>query len=623
MDRKAFLDALQDGVLVGDGGIVTEFYRRGVPLHVSYEGLNLTRPDLVSQIHRDYIEVGARVIETNTFGANRPLLEQYHLADRVAEINAAGVRLAKEQAAGKAFVAGAIGPLPSLALAEQAIERTPDEVFNIFSEQIAALANEGVDVLLFETFLDPDELKQALRAARQLTDLPLIGQLAFQHRSVTATGVDVYAALQGLADAGADVVGTNCGRGVSHVLHIVEEFGGQSQVPVSAFPNAGFPEYVAGRVMYLASPEYLASMAERMVDAGANLVGGCCGTGPREIAAIATQLRGRRPARRLIRPTPWATPAEPIVRPPRREVFSERREGRDVVLVELDPPCGLDYDRILEGCRAFRDLNVDAVALGDSPLAVPRMSNIALASIVQREVGIDCMIHLCCRDRNVIGLQGDLMGAWALGIRHVLIVTGDPARIANQPGASSVYDVNSVACIRMAAGLNNGVDRSGASIHRATGLHIGCGFNPSFRNLAFEVGKLKRKVKAGARFALTQLVFDVPRFAESVCRIREAGITIPVYPAIYPLLSRQNAEFIHNELPGARIPPEVLDRMAGTDRHNGPSVGLAIARELIEQLRPHADGTCIVAPLNRYEPAAELVAHIRSEVSLSREDPRR
>jgi methionine synthase I (cobalamin-dependent)/5,10-methylenetetrahydrofolate reductase len=621
MDRKALLDALQSGVIVGDGGIGTELYHRGVELYVSYDGLNLSRPDLVSAIHRDYVRAGARLIETNTFGANRPRLDQYHLADRLAEINAAGVRLARAEAAGKAFVAGAVGPLPPLALAEQAADRTADEVYNIFAEQITALANAGADALILETFLDLDELKHALRAAKVLTDLPIIAQLTFHHRAVTATGVDIYTALQGLADAGADVVGTNCGRGVSHVLHIVEEFGAQSQALISAFPNAGFPEYVAGRVMYLASPEYMATMAERMVDAGANIVGGCCGTGPREIAAIAERLKDRRPVRRVIRPVPPATAVEPAIRPPRRASFTDRVTEKKIVLVELDPPYGLDYDRVVNGCRLLHGLEVDAVTMGDSPLATLRMSSIAMAGIVHREVGIECIVHVSCRDRNLIALQSDLMGAWALGLRNVLVITGDPAKIGNQPGASSVYDMNSIACIKMIAGLNEGVNLAGASIRRATGFNIGCGFNPNFKNLQFEVNKLKRKVEAGARFALTQLVFDAERFAEGVRLIRDAGIDIPVYPAIYPLLSRRNAEFIHNELPGARLPEPVLDRMGATNPETGAAVGIEIAKELIEQMWSHADGMYIVAPMNKLDPAAELVRHVRSYAPARRGGP--
>ncbi|MGB9626398.1 MAG: bifunctional homocysteine S-methyltransferase/methylenetetrahydrofolate reductase, partial [Phycisphaerae bacterium] len=507
-------------------------------------------------------------------------------------------------------------------LVEQAVDRTLEEIFNIFAEQITILADAGADAIILETFLDLDELKQALRAARQHTDLPVIAQLTFPDRAVTTTGTDVYTALQGLADAGADVVGTNCGRGVSQVLRIVEEFGAQSHALISAFPNAGFPEFVAGRVMYLASPDYMAVMAERMVEAGANLVGGCCGTGPREVAAIAERLRDRRPARRVIRPVAAAAPVAAVVRPPPRESFIDRAREKNVVLVELDPPRGLDYERVLHGCRLLREARADAVTMGDSPLATLRMSSIATASLVQREVGIACIAHVTCRDRNLIALQSDVMGAWALGLRHLLVLTGDPARIGTQPGATGVYDLNSIACIRMIARLNNGMNLAGASIGRATGFTIGCGFNPNFRNLGFEVNRLKRKVEAGAQFALTQLVFDAPRFAESVRRIRDAGIGIPIFPAIYPLLSRRNAEFIHNELPGASLPRAVLDRMAGTNAETGPREGVQIAKELIEQTWPHADGMYIVAPMNKVDVAVELVRHIRTEAPAGSETPR-
>jgi homocysteine S-methyltransferase len=418
--------------------------------------------------------------------------------------------------------------------------------------------------------------------------------------------------LQGLADAGADVVGTNCGRGVANVLHIVEDFGAQSHAPISAFANAGFPEYIGGRVMYLASPEYLASMAERMVEAGANIVGGCCGTGPREIEAIARRLAGRRPVRRIVRPVPRAAPAEPAVLPPKRETFIDRAREKGLVFVELDPPYGLNYEKVIEGARVLRSAGVHAITLGDSPLAALRMSPIAMAGIVQREVGIECIVHLSCRDRNLIALQGDLMGAWATGIRNVLVITGDPAKTGNQPGASSVYDVNSIGGIKLVAGLNEGVNMAGASIRRATGFTIGCGFNPNFKNLQFEVNKLKRKVDAGARYVMTQLVFDAERFAESVRMIREAGIDVPVFPAIYPLLSRRNAEFIHNELPGARLPDSVLQRMQQADSAAGVKEGARIARELIEQMWPLADGIYLVAPMNRHELVLELVEVSRS-----------
>jgi len=614
MANSSFLAALDERVIVGDGALGTELYHRGADLSLNYDHLNLTRPELVGRIHEDYIQAGAELLETNTFGANRYRLAQYGLADKLGEINAAGARLALAAAKGRAFVAGAVGPLPTVELGEEYVERSAEDVYEVYREQVVALADAGVDLIILETFTDLAELHQALRAAKEHTDLPVIAQMAFHHRAVTSGGVDIFTALQGLADAGADVVGTNCGRGVSNVLHIVEEFGSLSKAKISAFANAGFPEHVGGRVMYLATPEYMATMAERMVEAGANVVGGCCGTGPKEIAAIAERIKARKPAVRRLRPVPRARVVEAPAAPPRHKTCLDRAADKKLILVEVDPPFGLDYERVVAGCGMLREAGVDAITMGDSPLATLRMSNIATASIVQREVGVECIIHLCCRDRNVIGLQGDLMGAWALGIRSVLVVTGDPAKIGNQPGASSVYDLNSIGLIKVIRGLNEGVNFAGASIRRASGFRIGCGFNPNHQNLGFEVQKLQRKVEAGAEFVLTQLVFDADVFARAVRMAREAGVMVPIVPAIFPLLSQRNAEFIHNELPGARLPESILRRMSRADRKAARREGLAIAKELIEQTWEYGAGCYIVPPLERYELAAELVEFARSKM---------
>ncbi len=617
MARNGFLEALEDHAMVGDGAIGTELYHRGASLSLNYDQLNLSNRPLVGEIHSNYIEAGAELLETNTFGANRVRLEQHGLADKLTEINAAGARLALAAAAGRAFVAGAVGPLPATELGQEYVERSPDEAYEVYREQIVALADAGVDLIILETFTDLTELHQALRAAKERTDLPVIAQLAFHHRAVTPTGVDIFTALQGLADAGADVVGTNCGRGVSNVLHIVEEFGSFSAAKISAFANAGFPEQVGGRIMYLATPEYMATMAERMVEAGANLVGGCCGTGPAVITAIAERIKGRKPAERRLRPVPRAPSVKPPIAPPKRKTCLDRVDEKKLIVVEIDPPFGLDYERVVDGCRLLRDAGVDGITTGDSPLAALRMSNISMASIVQREVGVECIIHVCCRDRNVIGLQGDLMGAWALGIRSVLVITGDPAKIGNQPGASSVYDLNSIGLIKVIRGLNDGVNFAGASIRRATGFNIGCGFNPNHQDLGSEVRKLVRKVEAGARFALTQLIFDSRRFSESVGMARDAGVTVPILPAIFPLLSHRNAEFIHNELPGARLPEWVMQRMSRADKKAAPKEGLAIAKQLIEEIWEHGSGCYIVPPLDRYELAAELVEFVHSALGVT------
>ncbi len=615
MSRPRFLEELSETVLVGDGAMGTELYARGVGVDVNFDELNLSRPAIVQSVHADYVQAGARLLETNTYGANRGRLRGHGLEGRLQDINDAGVRLAREAAGDKAFVAGSIGSLPVQQYADDPIVWTADDVYEMFKEQALLLANAGVDLILLETFSDLDQLQQGVRAVKQHTDLPLIAQLTFQHRAVTAGGVDVYSALQSLVDLGADVVGTNCGRGVANVLHIVEEFAARSQARISAFPNAGFPEDVGGRIMYLSSPEYLATMAERMVEAGANLVGGCCGTTPTSIEAMVARIGRRPPAVRKIRAVPRAVAVEPPVRPPRRTTYLDRIREKPVVFVELDPPFGLQFEKLLTGCRVLHNMGVDAITMGDSPVATLRVSNLATAALVQGEIGIECIVHMTCRDHNIIGLQAALMGAWVQGIKSVLVITGDPAKLGNQPGASSVYDLNSIGLIKIASDLNRGKNFAGASVQKATGFNIGCGFNPNFKNLQFEVGKLKRKVEAGAMFVLTQLVFDPRQYAESVRLIRDAGIDVPIFPAVFPFTSFRNAEFLHNELPGVRVPEALLQRMSRTDTHNSQKEGLAIAKELMEQFWEHADGMYIVPPFNRHELAAELVDYLYSHLA--------
>ncbi len=609
-----FLTALEERVLVGDGAMGTELYARGVGLDANFDELNLEHPGLVRAIHGEYVEAGAEFLETNTYGANRGRLQSYGLEDRLTDINGAGVKLAREAAGGKAFVAGSIGSLPAHEYSDDPIVWSPEDVYEIFREQAAILADAGADVILLETFSDLEQLQQGVRAVKEHTDLPVIAQLTFQHRAVTVGGVDVHAALQSLAELGADVVGTNCGRGVANVLHIIEEFGSRSKAKISAFANAGFPEDVGGRILYLTAPQYLATMAERMVEAGANLVGGCCGTTPKSIRAIAERIGRREPAPRRIKKVATAAAVEAPIMPPARQTYLDRTRERAVVFVELDPPAGLNFEKILTGCHVLHNMGVDAITMGDSPLATLRASNLATAALVQGEVGIECMVHMACRDHNIIGLQANLMGAWMQGIKSVLIITGDPAKLGNQPGASSVFELNSIGLIKISANLNRGVNYAGAGIHKATGFNIGCGFNPNFKNLGFEVGKLRRKIDAGAMFIMTQMVFDPQRYAESVRMIREAGIDAPIFPAIFPFVSGRNAEFLHNELPGVSVPETLLARMAKTDKKTGITEGIKIAKELIEQYWEHSQGMYIVPPFNRYEVAAELVEFIQTHI---------
>ncbi len=607
-----FLDLLDRQVLVGDGAMGTELYRRGVELGANYDQLNLTRPWLVQQVHAEYLSAGARVLETNTFGANRVRLALVELSDRVAEINARGVELVREVAGEKAFVAGAVGPLPAHRSSEPERELPPsdEQVFEIYREQIVALAEAGADVILLETFSNRRHVAQALRAALANTDLPVIAQMTFlEHRR--SGDVDVVETMWALVEAGAHVVGTNCGRGVSNVLRVIETLGATTEARISAYPNAGYPQNVEGRVVYQASAPYMAEMAERMADAGANLVGGCCGTTPADIAVMARRLGERRPVRRnrilILQPEAEAPPPDLFGPEEQAPCFLDRLEERSPVLVELDLPYGLDFEGRLTAGRELLDLGADVITVGDNPLAAMRMGNVAMAHLYHRELGAEVMIHLSCRDRNLIGLQSELMGAAALGVRNVLALTGDPAKIGDQPGATSVYDVNSIGLLEIIAKLNAGQNYAGGGIKRRAGLRPGVAFNPNFKRVEFEAGKLARKVAAGATYALTQAVFDADIWRRARQALDERGVTIPIFVGIFPLVSQRNAEFLHNEVPGMVVPQAVRDRLAGLDRDSARRAGQQIAAELIEQVLPTCAGIYLVPPFNRVELVADLV----------------
>jgi homocysteine S-methyltransferase len=606
-----FLERLEEEILIGDGAFGTELYRRGVSLDECYDQLNIEKPDLIQHIHADYIRAGSDIIETNTFGANRSKLARYGLGDQVERICKAGVDVAKRASGGAAFVAGAVGPLPAYPAESEKSDYEDDEACWIFREQLEALANAGADLLILETFSDLREIRLALKTAIETTGLPVVAQMMFHDPEGRIGGIDGVDALASLAESGAVVVGANCGRGVSHVVRIIESFCARKRAKVSAFPNAGFPENVGGRVMYLASPDYVAQSAERMADAGANILGGCCGTNPEVIEAIAHRIKRRRPSVRSIGASAPRTPAAAPPTAPRIPSFIRDIGRRKPILVELDPPYGLDYGATVEKCRRMKALGVDAITMGDSPLATLRMSPVAFAQIVHREVGVETIVHFTCRDRNVIGIQSELMGAWALGVRNVLALTGDPAKMGNQPGASSVYDVNSIGLLKLISGLNEGRNAAGGSLKRSTAFNIGVGFNPNFKNVEFEVKKLKRKVVAGARFALTQLVFDPDKMREAYESARE--FVAPIFPAISPMMSERNCEFLHNELPGCRIPDRIRKRMAGKEGEAGIREGLSIAKELIEQTWDCCDGYYVVPPLNRDDLAAKLIEYIRAK----------
>jgi homocysteine S-methyltransferase len=600
----SFLERAAREVLIGDGAIGTMLYAKGVALDANFEHLNLVRPQLVLDLHAEYLAAGAQVIETNTFGANYAKLSAIGIGGKVAEINRQGAILARRAANGRdVFVAGSMGPL-----GRGKQELSDEQVREAFLVQAASLAEGGVDLLILETFSELDELETALAAARQ-TGLPVVANLAFGEGSRLAGGIEAEDAALRLAAAGASLVGANCGAGPLELLATLKRMAAVTDLPLAAYPNSGFPEYVDGRYIYRTTPDYFAARAEEIVAAGAVLVGGCCGTTPEHIRVMAQRLKGARPATRVA--------VGAVSRPPLAEKAQELgtsfldRWGKEmVVTVELDPPKGLDCSRILAGSRALKEAGADAINLAENPLARVRMGNLALASLIRREVGIEVIAHITCRDRNLIGLQSDLMGASLLGVSSILAVTGDPASLGDEAGASSVFDLNSFTLIKLLSDLNRGVNALGNPIGAGTGFTIGAAFNPNTQKMEVQVARLAKKVANGACFAQTQPIYDLERFEQMMEQTAHLGI--PVLPGVLPLVSGRNAEFLHNEVPGITIPDGIRERMAGKVGEEGIREGLAIAREFIEATMGRVGGFYLIPPFGKYEIAVELVKFIKS-----------
>lgn len=600
------LERLEQGIIVGDGAMGTLLYQRGVPLSACFELLNLQQPETVQQIHRDYLAAGAHLLGTNTFAANRLRLAAVGSGDRVHQINAAGARLARQAAGRDALVAGAVGPLGRQP--GETADLTVGDRRNLFREQMEGLAEGGADLLLLETFASLEELELAVTEACR-TGLPVVAQMAFFEGGTTREGVTAAGAVHRLVAAGASVVGANCGSGPRDVLAVVRTMATETECPLSAFANSGFPEYVDGRYIYLATPGYFAARGCEMAEAGASLIGGCCGTTPDHIRALAAAVADFQPATRCIVSVPPA-PAPPA--PPEKQEqrgFLAAWGTRPIITVELDPPRGLDCDKILAGARRLADAGADAISLAENPLARIRMGNMALAKKIQADIGIETIIHVTGRDRNLIGLHSDLMGAHLLGLRNVLAVTGDPVAVGGEAGASSVFDLNSIGILELLTALNRGQTLMGSELGEGTRFQAGAAFNPNVSDMSGQLRRLKKKIAAGARFVQTQPIYSVAILDAMLSCL--TGIDIPVLVGILPLVSERNAEFLHNEVPGILLPEDVRERMRGTRGEEGIRQGLAISRELIEAGRGRVDGFYLMPPFGKVEIAVALIEAIR------------
>jgi len=594
-------------IVIGDGAMGTLLYSRGVPLATNFEHLNLVRPELVRQVHVDYARAGARLLETNTFGANALRLGTVGLEHRTADINLAGARLARQAAGSECLVAGAVGPL--IPPRGETSELPREQKREIFHQQMLALAEGGIDLFILETFAGLGDLELALEVAAGL-GLPAIAQMAFLEGGRTREGVSAEAAAERLTAAGAGGLGANCGSGPRELHRVLQRLAQVSSLPLAAFANSGFPEYHEGRYIYLATPEYFAAAGRDLVLAGATLVGGCCGTTPEHIAALAASLAGMQP---VVRPRPMAPPPRPAL-PPDAAVSEERwlarRGAGPVVTVELDPPRGFDCSRVLAAARQLAAAGVDAINLAENPLARIRLGNLALAREIQEATGVEVIVHVTGRDRNLIGLHSELMGAHLLGIRSVLAVTGDPVAVGGEAGATSVFDLNSIGLLELLSALNAGRNLLGSELGGRSRFLLGAAFNPNLPGIEGQLRRLEKKLAAGARFVQTQPVYSrsiLERLLE-----RTAGFGVPVLVGILPLVSERNAEFLHNEVPGISLPEEVRKRMRGLSGAAGVAAGMAIAEELIAAGEGRVAGWYLMPPFGKVELALGLLRRIRA-----------
>jgi homocysteine S-methyltransferase len=603
-----FLDQLSSGILIGDGAMGTLIYSRGIPLNVCYDELSVSQPDFIRRIHEEYIAAGAQMIETNTFGANRYKLARHGFDNRVNEINWKAARLAREVAGKEIFVAGSVGPIQIPADSEEAAILNKEELFR---EQIGALLDGGCDVIMLETFTEVADLKMALRAHQTLTDKPVICSLSVTDEGFTQGGVFVADAFAQLQEAGADVVGINCLVGPRGAVAALTRVPVTPETRILVNPNAGRPELIDGRYVYLSTPEYCAEMSLQLVAQGARIIGGCCGTTPDHIRAIAQRLREARPVTSKVITITERPAARPEKLAPPQETILDIIKKRTLIVTELDPPRTLEFEKIIEGSKALKAAGADSITLADNSLAVVRMSNVAMGALVKERVGIIPLIHVSCRDRNLIGTQSDLMGMAALGLDHVLAITGDPAKVGDAPEASSVYDLNSISLIELIAKFNQGFMQSGRQLKRATRFVTGCSFNPNVKNIDVQVKRLERKLKAGAQYVMTQPIFDRARAEETFHATKHFGV--PVLVGVMPLLNARNCEFLHNEVPGIEIPQPVRDRMRGKEGPDGIKEGLAVAREVTTEILAHFKGIYLITPMVKYEMTAELSRFVRTQ----------
>ncbi|MGA7857969.1 MAG: bifunctional homocysteine S-methyltransferase/methylenetetrahydrofolate reductase [Terracidiphilus sp.] len=621
-----FADIFDSRPVLSDGAMGTVLYSRGVFINRCYDELNLSDPALILSVHEEYLQAGAEILETNTFGANRFRLSRHGLGGKVAEINAAGARIAREAAnrlkekqAGEAWVAGSLGPLG--VRLEPLGKTSLEEARAAFAEQIRALAGAGVDMLIIETMPALNEAREALRAAQETApDLPVLVMVTVDDESTCLDGSSPEHAAALLTEWGAGAVGVNCSTGPSTVLTAIEAMRGATTLPLAAMPNAGVPREVDGRNIYLCSPEYMANFARKAIAAGAQFVGGCCGSTPNHIRAMRSAMRAIDAQARVAEGGAAAaaspeTPPEPLGK--RSRVGALLEQGKFISLVEVIPPRGIDCSKEIEGAMLLAQLGVHAIIVQDSPRASARMAAQSLCIQIQQHTGIETILNYTCRDRNILSIQSDLLGASSLGLRNILCMTGDPPKLGNYPDATSVFDVDSIGLVNLVRRLNHGLDVGANAIGASTNFTIGVAANPGAADIEHELRRFAYKVEAGAEYAITQPVFDLRLLESFLKRIEEHRI--PVIASIWPLTSLRNAEYMKNDL-RISMPEEIMLRMAQADTPDAArEEGIRIAQEMVEAVRPLVQGVQVSAPFGRYNVAAEVIASVPARAKLEME----
>lgn len=609
MKKIKFIDYLQDHLLVGDGAMATYLYQQGAPVGTCYEIYNLTHPAIIADVHHSYEQAGAKLISTNTYGANRERLERYGYGNKVTRINREAVKIARESTDTSTYIAGSVGSI----LAGRVVQYDPGEYHDLYEEQATAILHAEVDVILLETFVDLQELLIAVNAIRLLTEIPIIAQLSLLDVLRTRDGHSLTDAFAKLQSHGVTGVGLNCRMGPMEILRALEKTIVPEGLILSTFPNAGRLGVSDGEFHYKSTPSYFANTTHLLIDQGVSILGGCCGTTPAHIQEIAKTAKKRTPVARInpeVVPDTYEVLAQPSKR--HQPTILDKVSQERTIICEFDPPKDLDVQSFLLGAQQLHQAGIDALTLADNSLATARMSNLALAALLKSQLGIEPLVHIACRDRNLLGQQSQIMGLHALGIDQILVITGDPTRIGDLPGASSIYDVTSFELIRMVKQFNQGISFSGRSLKQQAQFIVGTAFNPHIRQIESAVERLEKKIAAGADFVMTQPIYN----EQGIIELYEAThhLDVPIFIGIMPLTSYRNALFLHNEVPGIKISDESIRRLEPiTDPKQARQIGIDMAKELLDIAMSYFPGIYLITPFAHWYMTAELSRYIRAK----------